>query len=188
MKRQLLSALLGGGLILSVGGCSFKSEPTAQTRPCQPYAQTQPCQPPAPQQVAVQAPEPAKAPEPKKEEKPANPCDGMTLAPQCDLHFRVIGQGVAPVNTVSPAQAMALAKRAAIADGYRQLAEKISGVYVEGRDMIKNMMVQNSVVHTQVNALIRNAEIVDTEFRDGLYQAQMEITIHGGKWYEKLAN
>ena len=63
------------------------------------------------------------------------------LTKECKLVITVLGQGVAPVHTVSPAQAYGLAKRAAIADGYRLIAEKVKGVRVEGDDLIKNMMI-----------------------------------------------
>jgi len=89
----------------------------------------------------------------------------------------VMGQGVAPMNTTSPAQAYALAKRAAIADAYRLIAEKIKGVRVEGQDVIKNMMVKRSSVRTSVEAMVRNANVVETTFKDGLCEVEMEITI-----------
>ncbi len=89
----------------------------------------------------------------------------------------VVGQGVAPANTISPAQAYALAKRAAIADGYRALGEKLQGVRVEGQDIVKNMMMQRSTISTQVDAIIRNANIVETQFKDGLCEVEMEVTL-----------
>ncbi|MCD6173491.1 MAG: LPP20 family lipoprotein [Sulfurimonas sp.] len=89
----------------------------------------------------------------------------------------VIGQGVAPMNTLSPAQAYALAKRAAVADAYRLVAEKVKGVRVDGQDVIKNMMVKRSTVRTSVNAMIRNANVVETTFKEGLCEVEMEITI-----------
>jgi len=114
--------------------------------------------------------------------------DGCTLSSRNTIHFQVVGQGVAPVNTVSPAQAMALAKRAAIADAYRQLGEKICGVRVEGRDLIRNMMISRSTVRTQIDAMIRNARIIDTKFKDGLCEVEMEVTLRGDEWYPRLVN
>jgi hypothetical protein len=93
------------------------------------------------------------------------------------LLISVIGQGVAPAHSNSPAQAYALAKRAAIADAYRLLAEKIKGVRIDGQDLIKNMMVQRSTVRTAVAAMIRNANIVETDFKDGLCEVEMELKI-----------
>ena len=93
------------------------------------------------------------------------------------MHISVIGQGVAPMNTSSPAQAYALAKRAAIADAYRAIAEKVKGVRIDGQDTIKNMMVQKSTIRTYVQAIVRNADIVETTFKEGLCEVEMEILI-----------
>jgi len=89
----------------------------------------------------------------------------------------VVGQGVAPMNTISPAQAYALAKRAAVGDAYRLIAEKVKGVRVDGQDLIRNMMIKRSTVRTSVNAMVRNAHIVETTFKDGLCEVEMEIEI-----------
>jgi len=93
------------------------------------------------------------------------------------MRISVVGQGVSPTNTISPAQAYALAKRAAVADAYRLIAEKVKGVRVEGKDLIKNMMVKRSSVRTSVSATIRNSNIVETTFKDGLCEVEMEIVL-----------
>lgn len=103
---------------------------------------------------------------------------GNVLKENRKLRIFVTGQGVAPCDDVcSPAQAYALAKRAAITDAYRLVAEKVKGVYVEGEDYIKNMMVKRSTVRTSVNAMIRNANVVETTFKDGLCEVEMEVQI-----------
>ena len=94
-----------------------------------------------------------------------------------EIIISVLGQGVAPMNTSSPAQAYALAKRAAVSDAYRLIAEKVKGVRVDGQDVIKNMMVKRSTVRTSVNAMIRNANVVETTFKEGLCEVEMEIVI-----------
>jgi len=99
------------------------------------------------------------------------------LSVKQNLIISVVGQGVAPVNTSSPAQAYALAKRAAVADAYRLIAEKVKGVRIDGQDLIKNMMVQRSTVRTSVQAMVRNANIVETTFKEGLCEVEMEITL-----------
>jgi len=104
------------------------------------------------------------------------------------IRINVVGQGVAPTMTSSPAQAYALAKRAAIADAYRLIAEKVKGVRVEGNDKIKNMMVQRSEVRTFVDAVIAEAEIVETIFKDGLCEVEMELTINPEQWQSILAS
>ena len=99
------------------------------------------------------------------------------VSPTHQIRISVVGEGVAPLNTSSPAQAYALAKRAAIADAYRLIAEKVKGVRVEGQDSISNMMMQRSTVRTTVDAMIRNANLVDTRFKEGLCEVEMEIVL-----------
>jgi hypothetical protein len=105
------------------------------------------------------------------------PKSSPVLTADKPLRINVQGQGVSPTNTISPAQAYALAKRAAIADAYRLIAEKVKGVYVEGEDTIKNMMVERSTVRTSVHAMVRDAKIVETKFKDGLCEVEMEIVL-----------
>jgi len=117
--------------------------------------------------------------------KPSLTCPQMPLSKmvQCQpilkdkLLISVTGQGVAPANTTSPAQAYALAKRAAIADAYRLIAEKVKGVKIDGQDLIQNMMVKRSTVRTAVQAMIRNANIVETNYKEGLCEVSMEIAL-----------
>jgi len=128
--------------------------------------------PNCPQAEVVRAPEAAPqvapvAPEPQED----------VLEQNSNILISVVGQGVAPMNTSSPAQAYALAKRAAVADAYRLVAEKIKGVRVDGQDLIKNMMVKRSTVRTSVQAMVRNANIVETTFKEGLCEVEMEIKI-----------
>ena len=106
-----------------------------------------------------------------------NTMDEPLLEQEKEMLISVVGQGVSPVNTASPAQAYALAKRAAIADSYRLIAEKIKGVRVDGQDLIKNMMVKRSSVRTSVTAMVKNANIVETTFKEGLCEVEMEILI-----------
>jgi hypothetical protein len=104
--------------------------------------------------------------------------ESMVLNEQKPLLISVVGQGVAPINTASPAQAYALAKRAAVADAYRLIAEKVKGVRIDGQDLVQNMMVKRSTVRTSVAAMVRNANIVETTFKEGLCEVEMEITLN----------
>jgi len=110
--------------------------------------------------------------------KKAQNDDGMVLSENKPLLISVVGQGVAPINTASPAQAYALAKRAAVADAYRLIAEKVKGVRIDGQDLVQNMMVKRSTIRTSVTAMVRNANIVETTFKEGLCEVEMEITLN----------
>lgn len=109
------------------------------------------------------------------------------LMPSKILTLNAVGMGVAPENTISPAQAMALAKRAAIVDAYRQLGEKMYGIRVNAKDTIKDMVSKDSTVKTKVKALIRNAEVTEVDYKDGLCQVQMELKLDGRRWYRILS-
>ena len=98
--------------------------------------------------------------------------------------FVVYGEGIAPQNTISPAQAMALAKRSAIADGYRQLGEKLYGAKINATDTIKDAALKDSRITSNVKGVIKDAAVTDAMFKDGLYTVRMEITMSTRRWHE----
>ncbi len=113
----------------------------------------------------------------REEELASMAAQEQVLKENRSIHISVVGQGVAPMNTSSPAQAYALAKRAAIADAYRAIAEKVKGVRIDGQDTVKNMMMQKSTIRTYVQAMVKNANVVETTFKEGLCEVEMEIVI-----------
>ncbi|RAX59345.1 hypothetical protein CCZ01_00060 [Helicobacter monodelphidis] len=109
------------------------------------------------------------------------------IAPSSMIELTAVGLGVPPENTSTPAQAMALAKRAAIVDAYRQIGEKMYGIRVNAQDTVRDVMVKNSTVKTKVLAVIRNAEIIETVYDGGLCQVSMELKLDGKRWYRILS-
>jgi len=101
--------------------------------------------------------------------------------------FVVYGEGIAPMHTISPAQAIALAKRAAITDGYRQLGEKLYGVKISSSETVQDAALKDSHIVAHVNALLKGAEITDATFKDGLYSIRMEIVMSARRWQELFA-
>lgn len=110
------------------------------------------------------------------------------LRPTNIITIRSIGMGVAPESTISPAQALVLAKRAAIADAYRQLGEKMYGIRINAKDTVKDAVIKNSQIRTQVTGIIRNAEIMETVYQDGLCQVEMKLKLDGRRWYRTLSS
>ncbi|MEA1981928.1 MAG: LPP20 family lipoprotein [Campylobacterota bacterium] len=108
--------------------------------------------------------------EPKKTQVATDTLDNI-------VNIVVVGQGVAPSFASSPAQSYALAKRAAMADAYRLLAEQVKGVRIEGKDTIKNMAIKSSVVNTRVQAMIKNAKVLETTYKNGMCEVEMEVNI-----------
>ena len=105
---------------------------------------------------------------------------GMGEAAQWDGGtIRVVGLGVAPAGT-SGTQAEALARRAAISDAYRQLAEQVNGVNVDASTTVENLMLANMTVRTHVSALIKGVEIREEKAqRDGSYTVTLELPVYG---------
>ena len=101
----------------------------------------------------------------------------LFLPSNASMRINVVGQGVAPTMTISPAQAYAMAKRAATVEAYRLIAEKVKGVHVEGKDVLRNMMIKSTDVNLYVSAMIRNANVVETKFENGLCEVEMEIML-----------
>ena len=105
-------------------------------------------------------------------------------APGVDWNGRVItvtGMGAPnPALVRVPAQAAMIAKRAAIADAYRQLAEIVQGVQVDAETTVEQMMLTNDIVKTKVSALIKGAQIVDEgELAGGGYSVTMQMPLFG---------
>ena len=156
-------------------------EPCLQATPPmtmeQPLPPTAPLPPAMPKQPAVAEP---KAPN----IIPNSPL----LESENVIELSAVGMGVAPESTISPSQALALAKRAAIIDAYRQIGEKMYGIKINGKDTVKDMILTNSVVKARVDALIKNADIVETIYKDGLCQVTMELKLDGRTWSRILAS
>ena len=93
--------------------------------------------------------------------------------------IRVVGLGIAPVDARGP-QAEALARRAALSDAYRQLAEQVNGVNVDAMTTVENLMLVNMTVRTHVSALIKGAAIVEeAQQRDGSYTVTIDLPVYG---------
>lgn len=91
-----------------------------------------------------------------------------------------IGTGVAPSNALNAAQARMLARRAAIVDGYRNLAETVKGVNIDGTTTIEMNMVASDTVTSKVTAFIQGARIVsERATADGGYEVTLEVPMFG---------
>jgi len=91
----------------------------------------------------------------------------------------VTGSG-APPDRGSLGQRRLLAERAAVVDGYRQLAELIHGVRVSSETVVKDFTIESDVIRTQVSALVRGAQKVDTRYlSDGSVEVDLQVSLYG---------
>jgi hypothetical protein len=96
--------------------------------------------------------------------------------------FYVTGKGLEPENALTKGEAVLMAERAAVADGYRQLVEKVRGVYVDafmkaGRGTVNHDAIQ---VHTQ--SWLRGTEVMEITQGDyGITNARLRLRINFSK-------
>jgi len=169
MNKWIITLFVGMGMLLLFSGCTNQPEADAEMK-----VKQEP-------KVIVQKVDREDIKKILREEK------FLYLNNNPDRVFAVNGEGIAPQNTVSPAQAMALAKRAAVADAYRQMAEKLYGVQINAKDTIKNAALYDSRIVSQVNGLVKDASITEHTFKDGLFVVRMELKMNGARWQEIFA-
>lgn len=94
-------------------------------------------------------------------------------------YIKVKGTGIAPENML-PAQAKLMARRAAVADAYRNLAEIVEGVQVNAETTVKNYIAKSDVVEIKVSGFIQGARIYDErQLDDGTYEIELLAYLYG---------
>ena len=107
---------------------------------------------------------------------------------KCIMSIEAEGIGVAPCNgTCSNAKATAMARRAAIIEAYRSLAEKLYGIKINGRDTVKNMVLQSSYIRSYVSGIIRGATIEEENYKNGLYTVVLSLKLDPNRWNQVLS-
>lgn len=93
--------------------------------------------------------------------------------------IEVWGVGLPPVN-MPASRGQALARRAAIVDGYRQLAEAVDSVQIDSETTMKDLAIESDVVKASVKALVRGARVIDEHLNaDGSYSVKMSLPMFG---------
>lgn len=84
------------------------------------------------------------------------------------------GIGTPPSRAVNPAQARAMAERAAMVVALRNLLEVVQGVRIDSETVVENYMTTSDTVRTQVSGIVRGAMPVSKRY---LSDGSVEITV-----------
>ena len=89
------------------------------------------------------------------------------------------GFGTPPMGAYG-SKASIMARRAAIVDAQRNLAEQVSGVQVDAETTVENFVISSDLVKTKVSALIKGAVVVEEQMMpDGAYRVVMSMPMYG---------
>jgi len=90
------------------------------------------------------------------------------------------GIGAPPSQAVNPAQARAMAERAAFVVAIRNLLETVKGVRVDSESVVENFMVKSDVIRTRVDGIVRGARVVRTQYlSDGSVEVLVGMNMKG---------
>ena len=89
------------------------------------------------------------------------------------------GFGTPPAGAYG-SKASIMARRAAIVDAQRNLAEQVSGVQVDAETTVENFVISSDLVKTKVSTLIKGAMVVEEQMMpDGAYRVVMSMPMYG---------
>jgi len=88
--------------------------------------------------------------------------------------IRVVGRGVEPADG-TPIEKKLMAERAAVIDGYRQLAERLAGMIIESRSSVGNNSLSLDQVMIEANAYLRGAQISTITYQAGFATADVKL-------------
>ena len=96
--------------------------------------------------------------------------------------FQVTGKGLEPENAVTKGEAILMAERAAVADGYRQLVEKVRGVYVDAYTKAGRGEVTQDTIQVQTQSWLRGTEVMEITRADyGITEARLRLRVNFSK-------
>ncbi|MBF0229596.1 MAG: LPP20 family lipoprotein [Desulfamplus sp.] len=105
--------------------------------------------------------------------------DNQNGSNQRIVTFDVIGKGLMPETAINTGQGRLMAERAAINDGYRQLVEKIRGVYVDAYSQTTNGIIDYDVIRTKTQSWLRGVQVLEVkEAGYGIFNAKLELRIY----------
>ena len=91
------------------------------------------------------------------------------------------GIGAPPEKFYGKPNARPMALRAAKLDAYRNILEVVNGVRINSATVVKDFAVENDVIMSKVEGMVRGAEVVKKEYlSDGTVEITMQMNLRGG--------
>jgi len=91
------------------------------------------------------------------------------------------GIGLPPPFAATPAQARAMAVRAAEVTARKNLLEVLQGVQIDAATNVENRMTRSDAVRTQVSGVLQNSRVLETvEKDDGSAEVVVGVSLRGG--------
>jgi len=93
--------------------------------------------------------------------------------------FYVTGKGLEPESALTKGEAVLMAERAAVADGYRQLVEKVRGVYVDALMKAGQGTINHDAIQVHTQSWLRGTEVMEvTHGEYGITNARLRLRIN----------
>jgi len=90
------------------------------------------------------------------------------------------GIGAPPALSSNPAQARAMAERAAFVVALRNLLEVVKGVRVDSETTVENYMIKNDMIRTRVEGIVKGARIIKKQYMsDGSVEMLVSMPLKG---------
>lgn len=91
------------------------------------------------------------------------------------------GIGAPPETAKNPAQARAMAQRAATVVARRNLLEITKGVQIDSTTTVEDFMVTSDIIQTQISGFLKNSQVIDTAYMsDGSVEVTVALNLRGG--------
>jgi hypothetical protein len=95
-------------------------------------------------------------------------------------YVEALGIGALPDNLIKKINARPTSLREAKADALRNLLEIIKSIQIDSAKSVKDFTAGNSVIDAQVNALAKDAEVIDYQYMPGgRAEAKLRIPLYG---------
>lgn len=95
-------------------------------------------------------------------------------------YIEAIGIGAPPDRSIGKINARPMALRAAKVDALRNLLEITKGVQIDSRTVVKDFTVESDIVNTQVEGLIKGAQVVNQQYMsDGTVEVTVRMPLYG---------